>query len=219
MIHGPGQGWRWWNKTLIHWLHHPERHYSCTGLLLCVTDVCLSVMLWLSIFTHLTLGDSSCIFITKPDLIFKTLVRHTQLMYNCHTNSWQWRPRRDVTDSEDKEVKRKRYFQWAGMWVNACAKCFFHDLSSFYCLVNACCSDNVCWPVCICLLFHVFKVYLLAYTHKHVQSYSYMYLYEPFNLDISPLLQDSRSDGKVRATGCRVIRWTPKREVSVQRAT
>lgn len=68
-MHRRRRGWRWRNKTLIQWLHGSEWQYSCGGLPLRVTDVCLSVALWLSIFAHLTLRDSSCIFITRPDLI------------------------------------------------------------------------------------------------------------------------------------------------------
>lgn len=83
---------------------HSERHYSCAGLLLRVMDVRLSVLLRLSVFTHLTLRDSSCIFITRPDLIFETLVRYW-LRYSCHTNSWQWRTGGSVRDWKHREEK------------------------------------------------------------------------------------------------------------------
>lgn len=48
---------------------------SLSGITAALDNCCVwrSVMLWLSIFAHLTLRDSSCIFNTRPEVIFKTL--------------------------------------------------------------------------------------------------------------------------------------------------
>ena len=103
VIHRPSQGWRWWNETLIHRLHHSEPHYSCSGQLLCVTDVCSSVILWLSIFTHLTLRDSSCIFSTRPDLIFKTLNSGTTVTQTIDNEEHKAMP---ATENTTRKTRR-----------------------------------------------------------------------------------------------------------------
>jgi len=78
---------------------------SCAGPLMCVTDVCSSVVLWLSVFTHVTVKDSSCI-LSLGLTSFKTLVRYSAqvrlshkllTMKNTRRCYWMNKPRGNAT--------------------------------------------------------------------------------------------------------------------------
>lgn len=193
-------------------------------------------MLWLSIFTRLTLRDSSCIFITRPDLIFKTLVRHStqvqlsrKLLTVKNKDVCYWletrrrKTRAGVIMSRNTPGMSDK--AWCELIQHAPNVFFIHlmwILCAASCKINAWCNPSA-FMAAIMHLYASLRVYsVYAGLHASACLVICTFMSHPtltFILSIWRLLWDSQPEGRVRATEYGIIRRFPRHNVSAQYAT
>lgn len=170
-------------------------------------DVCLSVVLWLSVFICLALRDSSCIFITRPDLIFKTLVRYSAQVQLSH-KVLTMKNKRVCFVFWLKTAKIKNTYIPPMLQLCIISSYFILLQSLYVCQYRSVWSVSLRW-ICVSVFVCVGGLYpkSMDYTVPCTSmSHSTLTSLPP----IWRLPRDSQTEGRVRATGHRVNKCFPQ---------